>query len=328
MPMNPQSFPRESPLERSGPLPEPELEPATASTDKASAPVVVVQHRGHWTRHLLPPALILATAGWIHALRPEAPPWPEADRIAARQTSDAAESSTPIPAPAAPIPASVSAPAPAVADVPDARGPLPDPQPDPPAPALPKPKPKREPVPLGFRPLGDIDDAEPRPEPDGDAQAVRDLRRELERRERREERALADGRPVRDQAPGAGGPQEMARTLRDEFHRKLRHLLAQRDLPRDRMAREIQLLRTAHLFDVTDEVRKAAGRVLTDSGARRGPSQSSAQIVKSLRRLGVPEPVVLEFLFSREVKTVGSRSGPRDVHDAWIKAARDLLAES
>ena len=321
--MNAVSSHSDSPLEQSKVIPE--LESAAALSD--AAPVVVVQNRGHWTRHLLPPALILATAGWIHALRPEAPPWNESDlgvaagsdRANAKAdeapTHPASDLDSNAAAVAGTPPTETKASPPELASVPAETPPFP-------------PKPRPDAVPLGFRPLGDIAEPNPRDaakegsnpdDPEGQAEAPR---RELAREDRQDRIVpLPDGPP-----PRRFNADEMPRVLREDFHRELRRLLAKRDMPRDLMAKEIRSLRAAHRFQVSEEVRKAAGQVLADGGPKRGQSLSIPQTVKSLRRLGVPEPVVLEFIFSREAKTIGGRSGPRDVSDAWIRAARELLA--
>ncbi len=47
--------------------------------------------------------------------------------------------------------------------------------------------------------------------------------------------------------------------------------------------------------------------------------------VKYLRSLGVPETTILEFMCSSLDGRIGTRDGPRDQNDVWVRAARQLL---
>lgn len=69
-------------------------------------------------------------------------------------------------------------------------------------------------------------------------------------------------------------------------------------------------------------IRKRAGYVLSHVSGR----MSLQAKVKVLRRLGVPEPAVLDFLANELHRYVNSRNGPRDANDVRVSAANQLLS--
>ncbi len=66
--------------------------------------------------------------------------------------------------------------------------------------------------------------------------------------------------------------------------------------------------------------RRLAHRVLE---ARGTPPRTK---VRQLRELGVPEPVILDYLANNYNNDLRSRNGPRTRNDVWVKAALLLLA--
>ena len=48
--------------------------------------------------------------------------------------------------------------------------------------------------------------------------------------------------------------------------------------------------------------------------------------VLAMRKLGLPEPMILDFLVNKALKTINGRSGPANEREAVIAASKQLLA--
>jgi hypothetical protein len=103
---------------------------------------------------------------------------------------------------------------------------------------------------------------------------------------------------------------------RTKFRQELQKLLDQFG---DRAGKEIEAL-SSHAGRDDDPERKArAYRVLGASGTNQKTK------VRQLRAIGMPEPVILDYLANQLDKNLGTRNGPRTRDAVWVLAARRLL---
>jgi|GEM_PF-5850991 len=117
-------------------------------------------------------------------------------------------------------------------------------------------------------------------------------------------------------------PDEFDRLQRRDFHRELRNVLRRAHRDVDQTAREIQALGIQFRTPMNEETRQKARQVIR-SQAPRLPLDRQILL---FRRLGLPEPTILEYLVSNEVRNLGGRTGPRSAAEAWILSARRLIA--
>ena len=115
--------------------------------------------------------------------------------------------------------------------------------------------------------------------------------------------------------------EEDLQTLRDDdrsrFREDLRMVLQEYG---KQAGKEIEELSVRAGRDDDPMKRRLAHRVLK---ARGTPPRTK---VRQLRELGVPEPVILDYLANNYNNDLRSRNGPRTRNDVWVKAALLLLA--
>ncbi len=175
---------------------------------------------------------------------------------------------------------------------PDVRGPEKDaPRPEEPKPEAPRPATKKE-----------IED---------------DIRREAARKEA-ERRAMQSIKPPtrRDQIDEA---RRSAQRSRKPFHEDLRKLLK---MAGRAAGPQIESLCDQYGRTTLPEIREAVGTSLKRTHG--GLSRQSK--VEMMRRLGLPEPNILEFIANEVHHTLNMPSGPKDPDEVWVRSARILLA--
>ena len=218
----------------------------------------------------------------------------------------------------------------------------PAPQPPPGQVALkPTPVPRRD-VSVGFsapvdedNPFAELDIARKPPQlpgvgPAADEQVVADSRPtptrdqllgdiEAEAAEKKAE--LQQLRDMKDQAGDAITAEARARTEDDRvlFRRELAEAIK---IGGKKASLEIDELCNKYGRNYDPALRARVSAVLARSA---GKLQRDAK-VRLLRRFGVPEPGILDFLANDIHRLINTRNGPRDTHEVRINAARTLLS--
>lgn len=311
-------------------------------TPTAPPPVIVIEYRRRGlAARLLPPALILMAALAVSSYRrttPIRPPGPgykapsgswtpptttttdpattkiivRAETRAPRQDNDndneAAEVGSPAPAPAPRSPFELS-PVDGLRPLP----PAPEPGPEPASTAGPEPA-------VTATPPGapeTITSPEPPPvaEPSKE-EILRDIQREADEKAAQRHN-LADLKPRARRLLQA---EAVAKIQADRvpFRNDLRQILKQRG---DDSGPEIDRLCTQYGRTMLPEVRKAYNRALAF-----GPTRANRQwMVETMRAVGIPEPVILDYLANKLDKSINTRGGPRDQDGVRILAAKTLL---
>jgi hypothetical protein len=210
-----------------------------------------------------------------------------------------------------------------VATAATARTPLLEP-PDPPAPASAEELPADSPE-LAFRVVGDPATAavrEPAPEPGPKAepkvtkdQILADIQGEAALRKAEQQNIERDmaGAKIREYL-------EVFHKLNDDrpkFHAELRQILRE---PGD-SSDKIKLLCERYGRELLPEVKLAVSRDL--QGAAAGLRQDSK--IKMMRKYGVPEAAILDFLANDLHKKINTRGGPSGPKEVRVFAARRLL---
>lgn len=107
---------------------------------------------------------------------------------------------------------------------------------------------------------------------------------------------------------------------RKPFHRDLAALLA-RAVSGPGLTQQIQRLCVRYQHTVADRATQNIDRFFNGPATRMNRDER----VRTLRRLGLPEPSILNYLRLLDGSRMLQRGGPRDEHDAWFRAARQLL---
>ncbi len=121
---------------------------------------------------------------------------------------------------------------------------------------------------------------------------------------------------------------------RERFTRQREEVRDMRDEERQRFRDELKLILEEHgneagkwISDLSDRSGRDSNPVLHAMAIRvigsRGTSQKAK--VQRLRAIGVPEPVILDFLANEVHRNLGARNGPRSREDVWVQAGRLLL---
>lgn len=326
------------------------VEGAAADPGGARPPaVIVVEYRkGGLAARLLPPVLILLAALVIISSRRPTPPRSLATRPAptARPTAPGTGSGAPIvvhadgpklptptetpppvspPTPAAPAPVSEAVPAPAaapaaspfeiVAD--DGLRPL-EPVPVNPyaAPAVgmtdeARPSPRPSGGNAADLPAAEAPAAEPIPSKDAILEEIRQEADQVDAR--RQEKA-----DLKSRASALVANESMARTQADRipFRNDLRTALK---ISGPQAGVEIERLCNQYGRQITPALEKA---YLT---AMRAPRLNQEDKVRIMRALGMPEPVILDTICHSVHKQIGTRGGPRNEDEVFVRAAGLLL---
>ena len=146
---------------------------------------------------------------------------------------------------------------------------------------------------------------------------LNDIRREAEEKES-ERKRLADLKP-QAKALVLAESIERAQSDRQPFHNALKELIQSND---------------PDLYQMVDNLCNRYGRSLSDELKARYlkarkvfPKRMSRQAeVIAMRKLGLPEPMILDYLVNNALKSVNGRSGPADERAAVIAASKQLLA--
>ncbi len=278
------------------------------------SPVVVVHERPGWSSLLLPPCLVLLAAMIVLELRPRGPDPSFLRPTMPPPVAGLARPSPPTEAPPVVVRAEPApTPAPAPAD---------EPAPPPPAPAPPAivaeaPAPPAAVVAAEAAGPWVAQDLDPEPLPEPPAQGLEDFAREAERLRLQELRMEALRAEVeRDERVAA---LRRAKTARADFHADLRAILAAGPTG---AAESIEALCDRHGRGTADEVERALAR----ARANRAGRLARRDRIAMLRRLGLPEAMILDDLAHDQARLIGSRTGPADRPDALVRAARLLLS--
>lgn len=146
---------------------------------------------------------------------------------------------------------------------------------------------------------------------------LKDIQRESEQKEAAREE-LADVKP-RARAFLLAESLNRVHSDRVPFRNDLRKVLQEMG---DGAGSEIDAICDEHGRTMLPEVRNAYDRL-----RRLMPSRMSRQEkIDMMRSVGIPEPVLLDFLANGLHKTMKSRGGPRDEDQVRVQAARALLA--
>ncbi len=103
------------------------------------------------------------------------------------------------------------------------------------------------------------------------------------------------------------------------FHAELRQILLE---PGNLSGREIQRLCDRYVLDIPPEIFEPMNRDLVGPATR----LTTQGRVARMRRWGAPETVILHDLVEQSMKDRNTRGGPRNPTEAWVFAARMLLA--
>ena len=82
---------------------------------------------------------------------------------------------------------------------------------------------------------------------------------------------------------------------------------------------EISGLNKRYDFDVDPEKKEQAWAIW------RHARLSTRDKLRKVRELGVPDTMILQFMCASLDETIGTRNGPRDRHEVWVRAAEQLL---
>lgn len=290
--------------------------PEDADAPRIPAP----RRRRGLARELLPPLLILGIAGSILAYRAAAPRWDGVGPIGwSRPVAE--------PAPAAATgPSHLAGPGKLV--VREKVAPAPTPTPTPKPEAKPEP-PAPEPVALAkAEPTPDPEPPAPRPEPEVSPAMVKaDLAMEAEKKRHE----AADAQMLRQSVAARGRLEQLRRagkvatdpkTARDERREFLTQL--QRAV-RDGGQRAPEMVR-----ELESRFRREPSPVASDRFVRVQQAGSIQRLARDqkvllLRRIDLPEPIILDILAREVVQRVGTRQGPKSRDEALLVAARQLL---
>lgn len=328
-----------------------DLEPIPADTPVTPAPVVVIQYRrSRWSSLLVPPALILALAGVALVYRVHLADWagvripsvlPASRLVAARvQNAPAATPAEPLPKLVINVAPAASAAEPSAPD-PYAELALAGPVPEV---SLRKSKEKANPGgAIGF----DLPAPEPAavvpravqaapgnipPQPDQDAgaltkNALDDIRAQAKRA--KEERAALEDvkehglelerrRLVQKQRDKIAQMRRDADAGRRDFLDVVQGLLRRTDR---RAGVEIHRFMQEELAGIDPTLSEPLSQAID-----RTPYQTDiARRILDLRKQGVPEALILKFVWKNEIRNIPARKGPRDEAEAMVFAARRLV---
>ena len=156
----------------------------------------------------------------------------------------------------------------------------------------------------------------PRSEPTKD-DILNEIRREAAEKEAERQR-LDDLKP-QAKALVLAESIERAQSDRQPFHDSLKQMIQTND---------------PELYLMVDNLCNRYGRSLNDElkaryfkAQRLFPKRMTKQAeVLAMRKLGLPEPMILDFLVNKSLKTINSRSGPANAREAVIAASKQLLA--
>ena len=156
----------------------------------------------------------------------------------------------------------------------------------------------------------------PRTEPTKD-DILNEIRREAEEKEA-ERKRLADLKP-QAKALMLAESIERAASDRQPFHDSLKALIQGND---------------PDLYQMVDNLCNRYGRSLSDEmkvrylkARKLFPNRMTKQAeVLAMRKLGLPEPMILDYLVNKALKTINGLSGPANEREAVIAASKQLLA--
>ena len=146
---------------------------------------------------------------------------------------------------------------------------------------------------------------------------LRDIQREADEKNAQRE----DLEKLKPRAQAILAAEALAKVHDDRlpFHNDLRQLLKERG---NGAGPEIDQLCDQYGRDTPQEVRALYNRAL-----RRAPARMSRQdMVAMMRSIGLPEPVILDYISHGLHKTLNTRGGPRDEDEVRVRAARFLLS--
>ncbi|HWE37228.1 MAG TPA: hypothetical protein VG406_11735 [Isosphaeraceae bacterium] len=277
--------------------------------DAADRLIPAPRRRRRLARELLPPIAILTIAGSILTYRALAPRWSGVGPVGwSRPAAEAA--------PAAPSgPSHLAGPGKLVVREQVAPKPEPKPEPkpvEPPAVALAKAEPEAAP---------------PSAEPTVGAERVKaELAMEVEKRRKDEVEAILMKRAIaergrREELRKAGKVETDPKTARDERREFLVELSRIVRAGGDRAAAQVLELRDRFRREPSPKTVALLERAHRGGLHKLGRDQK----VAFYRRIGVPEPEILRILTRQEAFRVGTREGPRNLDDALLLAARQLL---
>jgi len=173
------------------------------------------------------------------------------------------------------------------------------------------------------KPESEQPDTEPPPQPKAEPHKITkeeveaDIRREAAQKAA-ELRKFQQAKPPRriDQIEAS---RRVAQQNRGPFHSDLRKILK---LAGKAAGPQIESLCDQYGRTALPEIRDAVGTTLLRTHGRLGRQSK----IEMMRRLGLPEPNILEFLANDVHSTMHTPSGPRDPDEVWVFAARILLA--
>ena len=158
------------------------------------------------------------------------------------------------------------------------------------------------------------------PSPDTQPLPTQDQRHQDIQAEAAEKNAeLKRLRDLKDRAREVIDAESQAR-VEDERAAFRRDLLEATKLSRREAATQIDDLCNRYGRNYSDELQNKARHHLRYAG-----KMSSVDKVRMLRKLGVPEPRLLDFLANEICRSINSRNGPKDSSDVLIDAAKQLL---
>ena len=158
------------------------------------------------------------------------------------------------------------------------------------------------------------------PSPDTQPLPTQDQRHQDIQAEAAEKNAeLKRLRDLKDRAREVIDAESQAR-VEDERAAFRRDLLEATKLSRREAATQIDDLCNRYGRNYSDELQNKARHHLRYAG-----KMSSVDKVRMLRKLGVPEPRLLDFLANEIHRSINSRNGPKDSSDVLIDAAKQLL---
>jgi hypothetical protein len=105
---------------------------------------------------------------------------------------------------------------------------------------------------------------------------------------------------------------------RPKFHEELKRLIREQGRA---AGPDIKAIRDRFGVDTLPEIMMPAARDLLDVG----PRLDTGQKIRRMRQWGLPEPMIIDDLYEKELRNIGARGGARNEDEAWVFAAWALL---
>jgi hypothetical protein len=105
---------------------------------------------------------------------------------------------------------------------------------------------------------------------------------------------------------------------RPKFHEELKRLIREQGRA---AGPDIKATRDRFGVDTLPEIMMPAARDLLDVGPRLGTGQK----IRRMRQWGLPETMIIDDLYEKQLRNIGARDGARDEDEAWVFAAWTLL---